>query len=53
VDAPRPSPHVATGLGKNLAIPPHVVEAVLNHSGHRQGTTNRRNGPRSLRGPIT
>jgi integrase len=28
---------VATGLGEHLAIPPHVVEAVLNHSGHKQG----------------
>jgi hypothetical protein len=28
---------VATGLGDHLAIPPHVVEAVLNHSGHKQG----------------
>jgi integrase len=28
---------VATGLGEHLAIAPHVVEAVLNHSGHKQG----------------
>jgi integrase len=28
---------VATGLGEHLAIPPHVVEAVLNHRGHKQG----------------
>ena len=28
---------VATGLGEHLGIPPHVVEAVLNHSGHKQG----------------
>jgi hypothetical protein len=28
---------VATGLGEHLAIPPHVIESVLNHSGHKQG----------------
>ena len=29
---------LATGMGEYIAIPPHVVEAVLNHvSGHKAG----------------
>jgi hypothetical protein len=30
-------PFSPPGLGDHLAIPPHVVEAVLNHSSHKAG----------------